>query len=113
MKIGIYGKVFPENSRIEVQELLDTLLAEGIELLFFETFYKSCIEKVNIPKDLKTFSEYGELKNKVDYVISIGGDGTLLDTLCYIGDSGIPVLGVNTGRLGFLTSTSKNDTNKR
>jgi NAD+ kinase len=49
------------------------------------------------------------LKNNADILFSIGGDGTLLDTISYVRDSGIPVLGVNLGRLGFLSSISRED----
>ena len=55
------------------------------------------------------FSNHDDLKGKADMVISIGGDGTLLDTLSVVRDSGIPVLGINLGRLGFLSSISRDD----
>src|SRR6202008_2917748 len=60
--------------------------------------------------DIPTFSSYKELKEqKPDYLISLGGDGTMLETLDFIRDTGVPVLGVNTGRLGFLASVYKED----
>ena len=58
---------------------------------------------------LDTFSNSEELIAKADYVISLGGDGTMLETLEYVRRSGIPVLGVNTGRLGFLATVYKED----
>jgi NAD+ kinase len=45
----------------------------------------------------------------MDFIISIGGDGTLLDTVCLVGERQVPILGINTGRLGFLATVAKND----
>ncbi|MGZ3867109.1 MAG: NAD kinase, partial [Bacteroidia bacterium] len=60
--------------------------------------------------DIPVFHSYTDLqKLKPDYLISLGGDGTMLETLDLVHDSGIPVLGVNTGRLGFLASVYKED----
>jgi NAD+ kinase len=55
------------------------------------------------------FSKHADLGEDFDYMISVGGDGTMLDTLTYVRNSNIPLLGINTGRLGFLASTAKDD----
>ncbi|MCK5337275.1 MAG: NAD kinase, partial [Bacteroidales bacterium] len=59
--------------------------------------------------DLIPFSSHDDLKGNADMVLSIGGDGTLLDTVSLVRDSGIPVLGINLGKLGFLSSISRDD----
>src|SRR5947199_6714958 len=53
------------------------------------------------------FSDSNDLTEAIDFLISLGGDGTLLDTVCYVRDKNIPVLGINFGRLGFLASIGK------
>ncbi len=59
-------------------------------------------------QEIKTWNGYPDLiKHKPDYFITLGGDGTILNALTYVRDSGIPVLGINLGRLGFLASTEK------
>ena len=58
------------------------------------------------------YNSGSEIRGKVDFLFSIGGDGTILDTLTQVQDSGIPVLGINVGRLGFLSSISTQEINQ-
>ena len=59
--------------------------------------------------EYSTFNSAEDLDESIDCVISLGGDGTLLDTLSFVQDKGIPVLGINYGRLGFLANIGKED----
>lgn len=70
-------------------------------------FLKLLYEKKIVAKEYQTFSSYTELNNSFDMLISIGGDGTILRAATLVRDSGIPILGVNAGRLGFLASVQK------
>jgi len=69
-----------------------------------------CIEKNflsalgSISQDIKTFEQATDLSPKTSLFVSFGGDGTMLKAITYIKDSGIPLVGVNTGRLGFLST---------
>jgi NAD+ kinase len=62
-----------------------------------------------LPDSVKLFTQHQDLLNQVDCLVSIGGDGTMLDTLTLVRDSGIPVIGINMGRLGFLASIAKTE----
>jgi NAD+ kinase len=106
MKIAIYGRVFNEKYDQVVRELFATLEKKGIEIIIFEKFRKYLKGKVEISSETKTFSSHNDINGKIDFMLSIGGDGTLLDTLTFVRDSGVPIIGVNTGRMGFLSTIS-------
>ena len=72
-----------------------------------ENFLKILYEEKIVEKQYKTFSSHTDLDNSFAIVISIGGDGTILRAATYVRDSGIPILGVNAGRLGFLAKVQK------
>lgn len=109
MKIAIYGREFNNSVLPFVQEVFNALEFYGIETIVYREYNEFIEEKVKLPAGLETFSNYKELRNNADILISLGGDGTLLDTLALVRDSGIPVIGINFGRLGFLASINKNE----
>lgn len=74
-----------------------------------EVFLAMLYEKQLIKKEYKTFSSYKELDPTFDMLISIGGDGTILRAATLVRDSGIPILGINAGRLGFLATVQKDN----
>ena len=78
-------------------------------MLIYEPLYKFLQQKVQIKGSVKTFNSFSDLNKETDCMLSIGGDGTFLETLTYIRNSGIPVLGINTGRLGFLANVAKTE----
>ena len=110
MKVGIYGRVLnTENAADFFNHLLAELSKRNIAYTMHEDFVTYLENELNIPIAAETFASDTNITKIMDVLISIGGDGTLLDTLSIVRDSGIPVLGINTGRLGFLASTAKND----
>lgn len=109
MKIAIYGREFNNSVLPFVQEVFNALEFYGIETIVYREYNEFIEDKVKLPAGLETFSNYKELRNNADILISLGGDGTLLDTLALVRDSGIPVIGINFGRLGFLASINKNE----
>lgn len=109
MKVGLFGKTFSDEGAIYLQQLIDKLKNVNCRMVVFEPFLEKIRNKVTFRCDVDTFKTHAELKNNADILFSIGGDGTLLDTISYVRDSGIPVLGVNLGRLGFLSSISRED----
>lgn len=109
MKIAIYGRDFNDNVLPYVQEIFDTLAEYNIKITVFQKFFNFIHQKVQLPTDTETFQENAQLLNSTDVLLSLGGDGTLLDTLTLIRDSKIPVIGINFGRLGFLASINKAD----
>lgn len=103
MKIAILGKPFNDTIAPFIQMLFDELQRRQADLLLLEQFQLFLKNTINLPTGLPTFSRGDTLKD-VDVVLSIGGDGTLLDTVTYVGAQQIPILGINTGRLGFLAT---------
>jgi NAD+ kinase len=103
VKIAIYGKKLEENYFSFVQLLFQKLLEKEVEVIVYEDFHKDLSKKLSLDNRLKVFTSHNDI-NDVNYLFSIGGDGTLLKTITFVRDKNIPILGVNTGRLGFLTS---------
>lgn len=107
MNIAIYSKVFKKDHLPYLPELLHALHHLGYGILVFEPYLKSFYKQIpNLPP-LHAFKSHTDLVNIADLLISVGGDGTLLDTVHYVKDSGIPVAGINVGRLGFLADIHK------
>jgi NAD+ kinase len=103
MRIAILGKPFSDTIAPFIQALFDELQKRKAELLLLEQFQLFLKNTLNLPTGIQTFSRGDKLEG-VDVVLSIGGDGTLLDTVTYVGEQQIPILGINTGRLGFLAT---------
>ncbi len=103
MRIAILGKPFEDLIAPYIQALFDELIRREAELLVVEHFKLYLSNTINLPSDLQVFKR-GDKLTDVDVVLSIGGDGTLLDTVTYVGAQQIPILGINTGRLGFLAT---------
>lgn len=110
MKIAIYSRGIENNQLQDIDLLLSELASHNAEPVFFQDFFNQIYAAINIEGKYSTFNSSEELKNdEIDCMISLGGDGTLLDTVTLVKDSGIPVLGVNYGRLGFLANIGKED----
>lgn len=109
MKIAIYGRDFNDTVLPFVQEVFDALALHKIEIAVYLKLYNYIKNKAELPSNIITFSSHNELLNQTDVLLSLGGDGTLLDTLSLVRDSQIPVIGINFGRLGFLASINKNE----
>lgn len=109
MKIAIYGREFNDSVLPFVQQVFKALSLYKIEVVVYTKFYNFLKNKVTLPTNISTFSGHKELLTKGDVLLSLGGDGTLLDTLSLVRDSQIPVIGINFGRLGFLASINKNE----
>ncbi|TGE17163.1 NAD kinase [Hymenobacter elongatus] len=103
MKIAILGKPFDEETLPFLQALLDDLVARQTEVIIVESFRTYLDNRLRLPEGIGTFRRGDSLRG-VQFVFSIGGDGTLLDTVTYVGALQIPILGINTGRLGFLAT---------
>ncbi|HSH64425.1 MAG TPA: NAD(+)/NADH kinase, partial [Bacteroidia bacterium] len=111
MKIAIYGRPTKDNISEHIQFLFTKLSECKVEILVYKPFYQFISRELKLPSAIGTFSSSVDLKKEVDYMLSLGGDGTFLETLIYVRDSGIPILGINTGRLGFLANVAKTEIN--
>ena len=108
MKIGIFGKTFNDEFIQHFQNMISVLERNNCKLVFYKPFYDRINGKLKI-SDFSFFENHIDLKQKIDVLFSMGGDGTLLDTITLVRNSAIPVLGFNLGRLGFLSSVSKDE----
>lgn len=109
MTIAVYARNTKDNHPDYIEQLLRLSVSEKFNVMVFKSYKDYLNSSFNKSFDVATFSNSEELIAKADYVISLGGDGTMLETLEYVRKSGIPVLGVNTGRLGFLATVYKQD----
>lgn len=109
MKIAIYGRPTKDNISEPIQVLFNMLNESGVEVLIYKPFYEFISQGLTLTGSFKTFNTHLDLKKGVNFMLSLGGDGTFLETLMYVRDSGIPILGINTGRLGFLANVAKTE----
>ena len=106
MTIAIFGSPYPEHFKKYIQHLIKKLDAEHVKLIVEENFYIFLQKNMRLSSRIETFKSYVDLQNDVDLMFSIGGDGTLLKAVTYVRKSNIPIMGINTGRLGFISSIS-------
>jgi len=109
MKVAIYSRVIDVEQQGDVQYLFDELAKAKTEILIYHPFYLSIRSTFNFTSEIATFMHADELDSSIDFLISLGGDGTLLDTVTFVTDKNIPVIGINFGRLGFLASIGKKE----
>jgi len=108
MKVGIYGQSNNEITIKYANYLVELCLQNGISVVFEENFYNGYIE-LHKGNEFKTFSEYSNLDRDLSFFFTVGGDGTFLRSITFIRDLNIPIIGINTGRLGFLATIQKED----
>ena len=104
MRVAIYSRGGTSIASQDLSGLLDLLKKADIQPLVVKNLREQFSDAT---ADLPVFSHADDLGEDVEALISMGGDGTLLDTVCMVRDKQIPVLGINYGRLGFLASLGK------
>jgi len=109
MQVAIYSRVIDYERPLEVQELFTELANHKIKPVLFQPFVEKIRQSIQLPENIDVFTESKDLDESIDFMISLGGDGTLLDTVTMIRNKNIPILGINFGRLGFLASIGKED----
>ncbi len=109
MKIAIYSRGIENDQHKDMDSLLEELYLHKVEPVFFQDFFNQFYSAVTIKGKYTTFNAASDLDDSIDCLISLGGDGTLLDTVTLVQDKGIPVLGINYGRLGFLANIGKEE----
>jgi NAD+ kinase len=105
-KIGIHGKTFLKAQHAFIQEIFDQLNMFGVQIHISDDYLK-IIRKTPIQTRHKGTFKKGDNISHFDFMLSIGGDGTFLDSITYIAHHDVPILGINVGRLGFLASTTQ------
>ncbi len=107
MKVAIYSRGNDQDLKGELEELVSKLIHHNIQVLLHYSLSRFIHN--NTSELISFFSGEKELNSTVDFLISLGGDGTILDTITLVRDKNIPIIGINYGRLGFLASISKNE----
>jgi len=111
MKVAVYGQAYSDNALDYVLELLDELSGLAAEVYFEKEFYQVLQESEKLAV-YPLFTEAKGLDDTFDMLVSFGGDGTILRAVTYVKNLNIPIVGVNTGRLGFLSTFKKEDVRK-
>jgi NAD+ kinase len=109
MKIAIYSRGIENDQHKDMEAFLLELNNNNVEPVFFQDFFNQFYSAINIQGKYSTFNAAEDLDDTIDFMISLGGDGTLLDTVTFVQNKGIPVLGINYGRLGFLANIGKEE----
>jgi NAD+ kinase len=107
MKVAIYGQYYQNSTEPIIRDIFVFFNKNNVEMVIEDAFLKILYDKQIVAKPYATFHSHTELDRSFDMLVSIGGDGTILRAAALVGDLGIPILGVNAGRLGFLASVQK------
>lgn len=105
-KIALYGKPAPNRLNSDLPSLMELVKSYGFEAVVYERFAAYLVAEGILEGNEPTFNRDSVRINEYAFLISVGGDGTLLDTATLLRDSGVPVIGVNAGRLGFISSAT-------
>lgn len=107
MKVAIFGQYYQNDTRPIIKDIFVFFNRNNVELVIEEKFLAILYEQQILEKKYKTFNSYSDLDQSFDVLVSIGGDGTILRAATYVRNSGIPIIGINAGRLGFLAKVQK------
>ncbi|HRN72707.1 MAG TPA: NAD kinase [Ginsengibacter sp.] len=108
MRIAVYSRDLESDQLEGMKMLLNEFRTYNIEAVIYQDFFNLIYTAIPLGDKVRTFNKPEDLEN-IDYMISLGGDGTLLDTVTFIANREIPVIGVNYGRLGFLANIGKEE----
>jgi NAD+ kinase len=103
----IFGKTFSPSNAILMQELFHLLDRKGLKYVIEKNFMEQMRADVKFDRAPEIFENFAEVKRQTEMVLSIGGDGTILDSVVMVKESEVPIFGINFGRLGFLASLGK------
>lgn len=107
MKIAIYSQNY-KNKESTIRTLLDYLLLKEADVFIENQFYRLIAKHFELKNNYKQIETFQSLDTSFDLLITIGGDGTILRAITYVGNLSIPIIGINTGRLGFLATIQTN-----
>ncbi len=110
MKITIYGKTFNPGFKPYIKELFEKLHQNKVKVNVYKPFLEFIRKKTGIePEHNDIFENQDDIRDDIDFMISIGGDGTFLETIPFVRNHNIPIIGLNSGRLGFLANIAKEE----
>ncbi|MFD2915687.1 NAD kinase [Psychroserpens luteus] len=106
MKVAVYSLYYPEKSLECFEELIDVLRKNNVDIHIESKFYEQLVSEEKKTDTIQTFSKLDE---SFDLLVSVGGDGTILRAITFVRDFSIPIVGINTGRLGFLATIQSDE----
>jgi NAD+ kinase len=109
VRIALFGKEFNTDQMGYFHILVEALESRGCKLLIWKPFHEFLKDKINFHQGITLFNDHAELKGQADLLFSVGGDGTMLHSVQLVRDSGIPIAGINLGRMGFLSSIPRSE----
>ncbi len=110
MHVVVYSQYLKEGDLPFVQYLFDALAANGVTAYVNMPYLQELQGKITFQSKVHSFDNHLDFQSKAfDFVITLGGDGTILAAAMLVRDSGVPILGINLGRLGFLATVSKDE----
>ncbi|HKK12125.1 MAG TPA: NAD(+)/NADH kinase, partial [Flavobacteriaceae bacterium] len=109
MKIAIYGQFYNSNTQESIHTLLNFFLRKKSNVHIENLFFDSILTGNGSTEKYNAFKTFKSLDDSFDLLISIGGDGTILRAVTFVNDLSIPIVGINTGRLGFLSTIQTNE----
>lgn len=107
MKVAVYGLFDLDKSKQPVEELFAYLKQFDFEVIVEKSFLSALKSFTDITDKYQRFTDFKDLNDSFDAMITVGGDGTILKAVTFIRHLKIPILGINTGRLGFLATVQK------
>jgi NAD+ kinase len=109
MLVAVYNRIFEIKDVSAFETLFNELYKINAKIILFETLVDQLRNVIPLPVAYETFSNSQDLDSETDFIISMGGDGTILDTVTFVAGKNIPILGINLGRLGFLAGTTQQE----
>lgn len=104
MKVAVFGRFYNKTTSVSVERLFNYLLKKNIDAYIETQFFNLIRENSARINDFSSFKTFDTLDTSFDFLVSIGGDGTILRAITFVKDIDIPIIGINTGRLGFLAT---------
>jgi NAD+ kinase len=107
MRVAVYGQKVAKHNVLVFKRFFEKMDNFGWKVVLEKNLFEQLTEKGGFDLKYEQFSTFEDFKSGIDFAFSIGGDGTFLKTVSFIRDSQVPILGINTGRLGFLANVSE------
>lgn len=107
MRVAVYGQKIAKHNLPVFKRFFEKMDNFGWKVVLEKNLFEQLNEKGGFNLKCEQFSTFEDFKTGIDLAFSIGGDGTFLKTVSFIRDSQVPILGINTGRLGFLANVSE------
>ncbi|MEE6187294.1 NAD kinase [Mycovorax composti] len=109
MKVAVYSRGIAPSTYEDVKTFFEELRHYKLKYVLYKPLYEELKEPLNLSDRTPTFTVSEDLDSDVEFIIGLGGDGTLLDTITLIKDKPISIMGINFGRLGFLSSIGRDN----